>query len=114
MYLPGKPVAYNTLSPIMGYFRVGWLIILGHLAFNVVCNLKLPRLFKPRSIDHLTVASRKLEYGSGMIQASFPSSLGFGVGGTVITQLSGFYCASILQLLESTVNFSPEAPSDCH
>ena len=33
-----------------------------------------------------TVNSKKLEYGSGTIYVSFPSSLGFGVGGTVIFQ----------------------------
>ena len=42
----------------------------------------------------MTVGSRKLEHGSGTIEAGFPPFLGFGVEGRVIFQLSGFYCRS--------------------
>ena len=40
----------------------------------------------------LTGNSKKLEYEPGMIYAGFPSSLGFGDGGTVTFQLSGAHC----------------------
>ena len=42
----------------------------------------------------MEVDSKKLEYGPWTIYDDFPSSLGFGVGGTVILPTSGFYCTS--------------------
>ena len=39
----------------------------------------------------MAVDSKKLEYGPGTIYDGVPFSLGFGVGWTVIFQLSGFY-----------------------
>ena len=38
------------------------------------------------------VDSDTLEYEPATIDAGFPSSLGFGLGGRVMLQLSGFYC----------------------
>ena len=45
-----------------------------------------------------TVGSRKLEYGSGRIQAGFPSSLGFEVGG----QSKSSFLASMIGISRNT------------
>ena len=49
-----------------------------------------------------TVGSRKLEYGSGTIKAGVPSSLGLGVGGTVI--YPNFMAAAVQGIYRMTLH----------
>ena len=72
-----------------------WMMDLG----AVHMDSKVP-IWKYKIGSAVPVESKKLEYGPSTTYAGVPSSLGFAVG-TVIFQLSGFYCTWRFRVLKT-------------